>query len=128
MRWTKVETVRTDAVAVTKLVDCVSKSWSYEPVSSKCAYNVTTAFNQRSDRRNDVVFVYIDTDIFWTRVNYEVTKATGDVVTIAKADIKAMNMDANASIMPDDLSEAMTVKDFQDLLSYLVMQKGETEK
>lgn len=63
-----------------------------------------------------------------TATEVVITKATGDVVTIAKADIKAINMDPNASIMPDDLSEAMTVKDFQDLLSYLVMQKGETEK
>ena len=55
----------------------------------------------------------------------EITKATGDVVTIEKSNIKSITKDENASIMPDDLSEAMTVKDFQDLLSYLVMQKGE---
>lgn len=58
----------------------------------------------------------------------DITKATGEVVTIAKADIKSITMNTNASIMPEDLSEAMTVKDFQDILSYLVMQKGEAEK
>ncbi len=55
----------------------------------------------------------------------EITKATGDVATIEKSNVKAITKDENASIMPDDLSEAMTVKDFQDLLSFLVMQKGE---
>lgn len=55
----------------------------------------------------------------------EITKATGDVVSIEKSKIKALTKDENVSIMPDDLSEAMTVKDFQDLLSFMVMQKGE---
>ena len=55
----------------------------------------------------------------------EITKATGDAVSIDKANIKTITKDENASIMPDDLSEAMTVKDFQDLMSFLVMQKGE---
>jgi len=55
----------------------------------------------------------------------DITKATGDVVTIAKADIKEITQDPDRSIMPDDLSEAMTVKDFQDILAFLLLQKGE---
>lgn len=55
----------------------------------------------------------------------DITKANGDVVTIAKADIKEINQDPTKSIMPDDLSEAMTVKDYQDILAYLLLQKGE---
>ena len=30
--------------------------------------------------------------------------------------------------MPDDLSEVMTVKDYQDLLSYLMLQKPTQEQ
>ncbi|MFQ5783391.1 MAG: c-type cytochrome [Alphaproteobacteria bacterium] len=53
----------------------------------------------------------------------DITRATGEVVTVAKDDIKEIAVDANKSVMPDDLSEAMTVKDFQDLLSFLMLQK-----
>jgi len=53
----------------------------------------------------------------------DITTATGDVVTIAKADIKEIKIDDTRSIMPDDLSEAMTVKDYQDILSFLMLQK-----
>ncbi|MFQ5625736.1 MAG: c-type cytochrome [Methyloligellaceae bacterium] len=55
----------------------------------------------------------------------DITKATGEVVTIAKADIKEIKPDETKSVMPDDLSEAMTVKDYQDVLSYLMLQKGQ---
>jgi putative heme-binding domain-containing protein len=55
----------------------------------------------------------------------EITKANGDVVTIAKEDIKEIAEDPTKSVMPDDLSEAMTVKDYQDILSFLMLQKGE---
>lgn len=53
-----------------------------------------------------------------------ITKANGDEVTVAKSDIKSITVDKNKSVMPDDLSEAMTVKDFQDLLSFLMLQKA----
>ena len=55
----------------------------------------------------------------------DITKATGEVVTIAKSDIKEINTGDLPSIMPNDLIEALTVKDYQDVLSYLIMQKGE---
>ncbi len=55
----------------------------------------------------------------------DITKATGEVVTIAKADIKEINEDEGKSIMPEDLTEAMTVKDYQDVQAFLMMQKGE---
>jgi putative heme-binding domain-containing protein len=55
----------------------------------------------------------------------DITKDTGEVVTIAKGDIAEIAQDETKSVMPDDLSEAMTVKDYQDLLSYLMLQKGE---
>ncbi len=53
----------------------------------------------------------------------DITKANGDVVTIAKTDIKEIRADDTKSVMPDDLSEAMTVKDYQDILSFLMLQK-----
>jgi putative heme-binding domain-containing protein len=55
----------------------------------------------------------------------DITKADGDVVTIAKSDIKEITEDPIRSVMPDDLSEAMTVKDYQDLRAFLLLQKGE---
>lgn len=55
----------------------------------------------------------------------DITKATGEVVTIAKADIKEITEDKIRSVMPDDLIEALTVKDYLDVLSFLIMQKGE---
>ncbi len=53
----------------------------------------------------------------------DITKATGDVITIKKSDIKEIKIDDTKSVMPDDLSEALTVKDYQDLLSFLMLQK-----
>ncbi|MBT6137828.1 MAG: c-type cytochrome [Rhodospirillaceae bacterium] len=57
-----------------------------------------------------------------------ITKATGDEVTVAKSDIKTLIIDKNSSVMPADLNEALTVKDYQDLLSYLVTQKPKSEE
>ncbi len=53
----------------------------------------------------------------------DIGKDTGDIVTIARADIKEITIDRNRSVMPADLTEALTVKDFQDLMSYLMLQK-----
>ena len=39
--------------------------------------------------------------------------------TIAKADIKEITQDKNKSIMPEELIEAMTLKDYQDVLGHL---------
>lgn len=58
----------------------------------------------------------------------DLTKANGDVVTLAKDDIKQIRIDDTKSVMPDDLSEAMTVKDYQDILSYLMLQKPKAEQ
>jgi len=55
----------------------------------------------------------------------DITKKNGDVVTVAQSDIKTITVDANTSVMPEDLNEAMTVKDFQDLQSFMIMQKPE---
>ncbi len=55
----------------------------------------------------------------------DITKANGDVETLEKTEIKEIAENKDKSIMPEDLTEALTVKDYQDVLSYLVMQKGE---
>ena len=57
----------------------------------------------------------------------DITKANGDVTTIARANIKEIKIDDTKSVMPDDLSEAMTVKDYQDILSFLMLQKPKAE-
>jgi putative heme-binding domain-containing protein len=55
----------------------------------------------------------------------EVTKANGEKVKLAKADVKQLEQDKDASVMPDNLNEAMTVKDLQDVLAYMMLQKSE---
>jgi putative heme-binding domain-containing protein len=55
----------------------------------------------------------------------DITRADGEVVTIEKSNIKEIAQDPTTSVMPDDLSEAMTVKDYQDLRSFLMLQKAE---
>ena len=57
----------------------------------------------------------------------DITKADGEVViTVAKSDIKELEQDDHASRHARrPLTEAMTVKDFQDVLAFLMMQKGE---
>ena len=63
-----------------------------------------------------------------TATEVDITKATGEVVTIARSDIKEIALDEGASVMPEDLTEALTVKDYQDVLAYLMMQKGEQQE
>jgi putative heme-binding domain-containing protein len=63
-----------------------------------------------------------------TATEVDITKANGEVITIAKSEIQEIQMDEIASIMPDDLTEALTVKDYQDVLAYLMMQKGEDQE
>ncbi len=58
----------------------------------------------------------------------DITQANGDVVTIARTDIKTIEQDKGASLMPDDITQALTVKDYQDVLAYMMMQKGEQEE
>jgi putative heme-binding domain-containing protein len=57
----------------------------------------------------------------------DITKPSGEVITIAKSAIKELEEDETVSVMPEDLTEAMTVKDFQDVQAYLMMQKGAQE-
>lgn len=47
----------------------------------------------------------------------------GEVVTIARGDIKEITQDKNKSIMSDELIEFLTVKDYQDVLAFMIMQK-----
>ena len=53
----------------------------------------------------------------------DITNALGDVETIARSDIKEIRIDDTLSIMPDDISEVLTVKEYQDVLSFLMLQK-----
>jgi hypothetical protein len=58
----------------------------------------------------------------------DITTAIGDVITIERASIKEIKIDETKSVMPDDLSEAMTVKDYQDILAFLMLQKPKAEE
>jgi putative heme-binding domain-containing protein len=55
----------------------------------------------------------------------EIIRGTGELITIARADIKEVVQDESKSLMPDDLTESLTIKDFQDVQAYLMMQKLE---
>jgi len=57
----------------------------------------------------------------------DITKANGEVVTIARSDIAEITEDDLTSIMPADLTEALTVKDYQDVLAYMMMLKGDEQ-
>ena len=48
--------------------------------------------------------------------------------TISKADIKELRIDDTVSVMPDDISEVITVKEYQDILSFLMLQKPAEEQ
>ena len=54
----------------------------------------------------------------------DITTKDGDVVTLKKSDLKELNQDKLASVMPEDLSSEISVKDYQDILSFLLLQKG----
>lgn len=58
----------------------------------------------------------------------DLTNALGDEETIDKADIKEIKLDDTSSMMPDDIAEILTVKEYQDLLSYLMLQKPVEEQ
>lgn len=60
-----------------------------------------------------------------TASEVEMIKANGEKVKVAKTDVKELEQDKGASVMPDNLNEAMTVKDLQDVLAYMMLQKGE---
>jgi len=60
-----------------------------------------------------------------TAMEVDITKANGEVVTIARSDIQELTEDELTSVMPEDLTEALTVKDYQDVLAYLMMLKDE---
>ncbi len=63
-----------------------------------------------------------------TATEIDITEATGEVVTIDKSRLKEIEQDTANSVMPADLIEALTVKDFQDVLAYMMMQKGEQQE
>lgn len=62
-----------------------------------------------------------------TATEIDIIKATGEVITIARTDIKEIKQDKDTSLMPNDLNEALTVKDFQDVLAFMMMQKAAEE-
>ncbi|MDP7575760.1 MAG: c-type cytochrome [Pseudomonadales bacterium] len=55
----------------------------------------------------------------------DIMRETGELVEIGRADIDEVVQDESRSLMPDDLTEALTIKDFQDVQAFLMMQKQE---
>ncbi|MBI5049168.1 MAG: c-type cytochrome, partial [Deltaproteobacteria bacterium] len=53
----------------------------------------------------------------------DITTQSGEIITIARGDIKEIAQDKNKSIMPEDMLEMLTVKDYQDVLAFMIMQK-----
>ncbi len=54
----------------------------------------------------------------------EITKAGGEVMTFKKSEIGEVRQEKNRSVMPEDFMDGLTVREYQDLLAYLLMQKG----
>ena len=44
-------------------------------------------------------------------------------IKVLKSEIKELVVDKNKSLMPEDMIEMLTVKDFQDVLAFMIMQK-----
>jgi putative heme-binding domain-containing protein len=57
-----------------------------------------------------------------------IMRETGELISIARSDIKEVVADESKSLMPDDLTEALTIKDFQDVQAFLMMQKQESSE
>ena len=53
----------------------------------------------------------------------EVINAKGEVIKIPKSDIVEIIQETK-SLMPEELREYITVKDYQDIVAYLLLQKG----
>lgn len=53
----------------------------------------------------------------------DITKDNGEVVTIDRGNIKEITQDKTKSIMPEELIEALTVKDYQDVVAFMMLQK-----
>ena len=101
----------------TKSIKYISESILYPAVTFTQGYE-TYVVIEKSGRKTVGIKTKDDA------AGIEITKENGEPVTIAKADIKEITQDKNKSIMPEELIEAMTVKDYQDVLAFMVMQKG----
>ncbi|MBI3755808.1 MAG: c-type cytochrome [Deltaproteobacteria bacterium] len=44
-------------------------------------------------------------------------------IKVSKSEIKELVIDKNKSLMPEDMIEMLTVKDYQDVLAFMIMQK-----
>jgi putative heme-binding domain-containing protein len=53
----------------------------------------------------------------------EILTAKGEVVKVEKANIAEMAQESK-SLMPEEIREYITVKDYQDIVAYLLLQKG----
>ena len=51
--------------------------------------------------------------------------AAGIIIDVPKSEIKELQIDKNKSVMPDEIVEVITVKDYQDLVAFMLLQKGE---
>jgi len=58
-----------------------------------------------------------------TATDVILTSKTGEQITIAKESLKSVEPEAGVTLMPEDFNEALTVKDFRDLLAYLLLLK-----
>ncbi|HBO83503.1 MAG: hypothetical protein A2073_05475 [Deltaproteobacteria bacterium GWC2_42_11] len=55
--------------------------------------------------------------------NIEIAIGAGQILKAPKSDIKELVLEKNKSLMPDELVEVLTVKDFQDVVAFMLLQK-----
>lgn len=58
----------------------------------------------------------------------EITIDANTKIKVPKSEIKELTIDKNKSIMPEDMIEMLTVKDYQDVLAFMMMQKGQKKE
>lgn len=58
----------------------------------------------------------------------EIAIGAGQILKAPKSDVKELVLEKNKSIMPDELVEVLTVKNFQDVVAFMLLQKGEKKK
>ncbi|HBO84870.1 MAG: hypothetical protein A2073_05195 [Deltaproteobacteria bacterium GWC2_42_11] len=58
----------------------------------------------------------------------DIAVSAGVIINVPKSEIKELQIDKNKSVMPDEIVEVITVKDYQDIVAFMLLQKGEKKK
>lgn len=109
-----------------KGVKYISESILQPTASFTPGYETYTAIGKDGkEMRDEMGLVVIGVKVSEDAESIQIATGPGKIVRVRKSDIKELVVDKNKSIMPVELLEALTVKDFQDVLAFMLLQKGE---